>query len=82
MSATLKKHLPDPIKRAARALGYALMIHSADGWHGFTVVLAARLSTDQRAALAWSALRSLPPHIASETAYTAIHPAPEYEEAA
>ena len=62
MSGLLKKHMPDAYKRVARMVGYALLLgEDADNWHGLTVVLTARLTMRQRAAMAWAVLRSLTP---------------------
>lgn len=61
MTSMLKRHMPDSYKRAARALGFSLLLNTADAWHCLTVVLTARLSRVERVALAWSALRSLTP---------------------
>ncbi len=59
MTSILKKHMPDAYKRAARALGYSLLLNTADAWHSLTLVLTARLSRVERVALAWAVLRSL-----------------------
>lgn len=61
MTSTLKQHMPERYKRAARALGFSLLLDTADTWHSLTVVLTARLSRVERVALAWSVLRSLTP---------------------
>jgi hypothetical protein len=66
MTSILKKHMPDAYKRAARALGFSLLLNTADAWHGLTIVLSARLTWEQRAALAWSSLRALPPETVVE----------------
>lgn len=57
---TVREHIPDNIKRASRAFGYAVWLDDADSWHGLTIVLNARLSVEQRAALAWATLRAAP----------------------
>ncbi len=46
-------------KRMARVIGYTLTIGGADAWAGFTTVTRARLTVEERAALAWAVLRSL-----------------------
>lgn len=61
MSKTLSKYMPDAYKRVARAVGYSLLLTDADAWHGLTVVLTARLTPQERAAMAWAVLRSLTP---------------------
>ncbi len=43
-----------------------------ENWHGFTVVLSAKLSKLQRGLIAWAALRSLPPDTAAEVANAAL----------
>lgn len=40
-------------------LGFALTLGEADAWSGFASVAITRLSIEERAALAWAALRSL-----------------------
>ncbi|UWR39229.1 hypothetical protein [Sulfitobacter sp. W074] len=61
MSKTLSKYMPDAYKRVARTVGYSLLLTDADAWHGLTVVLTARLTPQERAAMAWAVLRSLTP---------------------
>ena len=62
MSAILKKYMPDAYKRVARVVGYCLILgEGADVWHGLTVVLTARLTPQERVAMAWAVLRSLTP---------------------
>lgn len=56
---TIREHIPLYIKRTARAVGMTIWLNDCNAWAGLTVVLTARLSTQKRAALAWSALRSL-----------------------
>jgi hypothetical protein len=46
-------------KAVARAIGYALTLGDEAAWHGLTIVLMARLSERERAALAYAALMSL-----------------------
>lgn len=78
---SVAKHIPDNIKRVSRSLGYALWLNTSDAWVGFAVVLSARLTSHQRAALAYAALRSLSPEEAAMTAEMAIY-GPQPEEAA
>lgn len=61
MSNTLSKYMPDAYKCVARTVGYSLLLTGADAWHSLTVVLAARLTPQERAAMAWAVLRSLTP---------------------
>lgn len=46
-------------KKAAKLLGYALVLGTYGGWEGASAVWQARLTEAERAALAWAALRSL-----------------------
>ncbi|MFC4731976.1 hypothetical protein [Salipiger abyssi] len=59
-------------KRVAKALGFALTLARESGWHGFSTVLRTRLTTEERAALAFAALRSLDDHTAYLTASAAL----------
>ena len=61
MTKTLSKYMPDAYKRVARTVGYSLLLTDADAWHGLTVVLTARLTPQERTAMAWAVLRSLTP---------------------
>ena len=73
MSTILKKHMPEPIKRVARMVGYCLLAgESADNWHGLSVVLSARTTLQQRVAMAWAVLRSLPPETVNDVASTVL----------
>lgn len=69
---SVAKHIPDNIKRVSRSLGYALWLNTSDAWVGFAVVLSARLTSHQRAALAYAALRSLDDETAYKTASAAL----------
>jgi hypothetical protein len=53
-------------------LGHTLALGGADAWHGFSLLINAHLAPTERAALAWAALRSLPPDEAADVADTAI----------
>lgn len=46
-------------KRMSRVIGYTLTLGDVDAWAGFTTVARARLTVEERAALAWAALRAL-----------------------
>lgn len=69
---SISKNIPDDIKRASRAFGYALWLNSTDHWLGFKTILQARLSPSERAALAFVALKSLDPDDAVATADAAL----------
>lgn len=62
-------------KRMARVMGYALVLHDADAWLGFAKVATARMSEEERAALAIAALLSLPPARAEQCAADVLQPA-------
>ncbi len=49
------------IDSVSRSLGYCLLLDDLDAWLGFAVILRARLSATERAALAYVALSALPP---------------------
>ena len=44
---------------AERTLGYTLTLATVEAWEGLSFVFAVRLSTEERAALAWAVLRTL-----------------------
>lgn len=54
-------------KRAARMLGFSLTLGTSRGWSGFVTVASAWLTDAERAALAFSSLKSLPPETAVDT---------------
>ncbi len=58
--------------RAIRAIEYALTLDAADYWDGLAVVLAARLTVQERMSLAYAANLSLEPEDA-EQAFCAAH---------
>lgn len=65
MTQILNQNMPAPYKRVAKSVGHALLLGDANAWHGLSVVLTARLTMEERAAMAWAVLRSLPPkHVA------------------
>jgi hypothetical protein len=73
VSKTLSKYMPDAYKRVARMVGYTLSLgEDADNWHGLTVVLTARLTSQERAAMAWAVLRSLTPEQIVDVAQTVL----------
>lgn len=55
----MSKWAKDRHKKVARAIGFALTLGTESAWHGITIVLMARLSDEERAALAFAALMSL-----------------------
>ncbi|KPP85802.1 MAG: hypothetical protein HLUCCO07_01765 [Rhodobacteraceae bacterium HLUCCO07] len=55
-------------KRMARILGYALTLGDHQGWEAFSALAQARMTDQERAALAWAALKSLDPDQAEMTA--------------
>jgi len=61
MSDVHSQHMPDAYKRVARTVGHSLLLADTDAWHGLTVVLTARLTPQERGAMAWAVLRSLTP---------------------
>ena len=57
---SVRQHIPGNIKRVARCVGYALWLGpDIERWVGVSLILKARLTPQQRAALAYAALRSL-----------------------
>ena len=72
MTKILQKHMPDAFKRVARMVGYSLLLGDTEAWHRLTVVLSARLTPEQRAAIAWAALRSLTPGQVAAVAETVL----------
>lgn len=60
------------IESVSRSLGYCLQLDDLDAWLGLGAILRARLSTHERLALAYVALRALPNHHAQSAAEAAI----------
>ena len=58
--------------RAARMLGYTLTLGTQDAWWGMVPVLMARLTPQERASLAFMALKSLGAADAALTARAAL----------
>jgi hypothetical protein len=56
---SISQHIPEPIKRVSRSIGYALWLGGVNPWHGVSVVLTSTASRDQKKALAWAVLRAL-----------------------
>jgi len=59
-------------KRVAKAIGYALTLGTSSAWDGLSLILLARLTKRERAALAYSALVSLDDETAYQTASAAV----------
>lgn len=59
MKGAMKAFAKPDHKCVARCVGYSLTLNTFDAWAGLSVVLAARLDDEERAALAYAALRSL-----------------------
>ena len=62
-------------KRMSRMLGYCLTLSNPDGWRAFGFVAEARLTRNERAALAFTVLNTLEPDEAEMTAAAAIQAA-------
>lgn len=60
---------------ASRTLGYALLSGDYDDWQAATLIFAARLTVQERTALAWAVLRALDPDQAELVAQSIIGPA-------
>jgi hypothetical protein len=54
----ISQQIPDNIKRVSRSLGFALWLEGTNDWLGLSLILRARLTARQRAALAYAALLS------------------------
>ncbi len=59
-------------KRVCRSIGYALTLDSSAAWEGVAMILVARLTAKERAALAYAALVSLDDQDAYRTASVAL----------
>lgn len=59
-------------KSIAKSLGYALTVGTEAAWRGFTIILLARLTEHERAALAFATLNSLDHNNAYMTASVAL----------
>lgn len=60
------------IDSVSRSLGYCLLLDDLDAWLGLGCILRARLSTTERAALAYVALKALPPQQAQAVGDAAL----------
>lgn len=72
---TISKHIPNDIKRVSRSIGYALWVGDIEQWFGLSAVLRSRLTTQQRAALAFQSLKSMNQDQAVATATLALRDA-------
>ncbi len=79
---SIAKHIPYHIKRVSRCLGYVLWLDDAESWFGLSVILRARLTDEQRAALAFQVLRSLDYDLACMTVDAVLGASPDEREAA
>lgn len=68
----LSSFMPSHIKSVSRSLGYCLLLDDLDAWLGLSAILRARLSTPERAALAYVTLKALPPQDANAVAEAAL----------
>jgi hypothetical protein len=68
----ISQQIPDNIKRVSRSLGYTLWLDRFEDWDGLSLILRARLTDRQRAALAYAALLSQDNEDARLTAETAL----------
>jgi len=59
-------------KRIARAVGYALTLNDEAAWRALSFLLARYLSEEERAALAFCSLESLPDDLAHDAASASI----------
>lgn len=71
-SNAMSLYAKDGHKRIATAISYALTLGTSKAWEGLTLILMARLSKAERAALAYSALISLDDDTAYKTASVAL----------
>jgi hypothetical protein len=55
----ISAQIPDNIKRVSKSLGYTLWLDTFEDWDGLSLILRARLTDRQRAALAFMALKAL-----------------------
>ena len=74
MSKAFSKLIKPEHLKAARVVGYALTLGNAEAWQGFARWAAMRLEVEERAALAWAALRSLDAETAALTVEAAFEP--------
>ena len=68
----MSKHGNPAHKSVARSIGYALTLGAEADWWTFSVILAARLTRTERAALAYATLTALDVQDAYDTAQAAL----------
>jgi len=78
----VSNHIPANIKRVSRSIGYFLWIGTSDDLYGVSLILRARLTPEQRGALAFAALQSLDYKIGCDVADAALSGTIEQEVAA
>ena len=78
----VSNHIPANIKRVSRSIGYFLWIGTSDDLYGVSLILRARLTPEQRGALAFAALQSLDYKIGCDVADAALSGPLIIEEAA
>ena len=59
-------------KAAARVLGYAVTLNSAEAWCAAATIWHVRLTPQEAAGMAWAALKAMEPEIALMTVETAL----------
>lgn len=69
----LKQQMPDAYQRVAKMVGFCLYTKNQDAWWGLPVVMAARLTGEERAAIAFMALKSMERDKAVSTAEAALN---------
>lgn len=73
-ATSLSKTMRREHLKMTRMLGYTLVLGTVDAWQGFARVAAVRLDVEERAALAWAALRSLDADTAAMAVEAAFEP--------
>ena len=72
MKTSFSQNMQRPHLGASRMLGYALTLGDYETWEAASAVWQARLSKQERAALAWAALRALERDEALQVAETVL----------
>ena len=70
---SVSQQIPDEVKAVSRSIGFCLWVGTTEQWFGLQPILCARLSEQQRACLAFQALKSLDAENARQTAAVALH---------
>jgi hypothetical protein len=78
----ISQQIRDNIKRVSKSLGYTLWLDTFEDWDGLSLILRARLTDRQRAALAFMALKALDYDQAVMTADAALNGTSDVKEAA